>query len=177
MEILKLIEAEQEHLEIAMKIINVAKQHLKDQGVNQWQSGYPDLACIQQDIATGKGYLIAERELILGYLCIDFDGEAAYDNLNGTWSSNEKYVVIHRLAFNENARGRKLSEQVFNLIGRFSVEKGVRYVRVDTDEDNLKMQHILKKNGFKYCGTIWFDNSEKIAFDRLLNLMEDENEH
>lgn len=38
--------------------------------------------------------------------------------------------------------------------------------RVDTDSDNKKMQHILKKNGFDYCGTIWFDNSEKIAFDK-----------
>jgi len=30
------------------------------------------------------------------------------------------------------------------------------------------MQHILAKQGFQYRGTIRFDNSEKIAYEKLL---------
>ena len=47
--------------------------------------------------------------------------------------------------------------------------KGIFNFRVDTDADNKIMQHILKKNGFTYCGVIWFDHSEKIAFEKLLS--------
>ncbi len=30
------------------------------------------------------------------------------------------------------------------------------------------MQSLLKENGFVYCGMVVFDNSEKIAFEKLL---------
>lgn len=36
------------------------------------------------------------------------------------------------------------------------------------DRDNRVMRHLLEKNGFTYCGTIRFDNSEKIAFEKVL---------
>lgn len=46
--------------------------------------------------------------------------------------------------------------------------KGISNFRVDTDEANKIMQHVLKKNGFTYCGVIWFDNSQKIAFEKWI---------
>lgn len=46
--------------------------------------------------------------------------------------------------------------------------KGISNFRVDTDEANKIMQHVLKKNGFTYCGVIWFDNSQKIAFEKRI---------
>lgn len=30
------------------------------------------------------------------------------------------------------------------------------------------MQRVLEKQGFTYCGTVCFDNSGKIAFEKLL---------
>lgn len=39
---------------------------------------------------------------------------------------------------------------------------------MDTDNDNQIMKHLLEKNGFQFCGTICFDNSEKIAFEKLI---------
>ncbi len=155
-------------LDTAMEIIDGAKKHLKEQGIDQWQEGYPDYACIESDVINGKGYFVIDDEEVMGYLCIDFSGEPAYDKLNGEWSSDEKYVVVHRMAFHESARGKKLSDITFELVEELSREKGVFNFRVDTDGDNLKMQHILKKNGFTYRGTIWFDNSEKIAFDKII---------
>ena len=152
----------------AMEIINVAKKHLKQQGINQWQLGYPDYKCIRQDIKEKKGFFIADEDKILGYLCIDYDGEPAYSRLNGVWQNDGKYVVVHRMAFTENARGKGVSDTVLDLVEEMSKQKGIYSFRVDTDADNKKMQHILMKNGFMLRGTIWFDNSEKIAFEKSL---------
>lgn len=164
---IKLRAASSEEIQTAVEIINMAKKHLKEQGIDQWQTGYPDYACIKQDILSQKGFFIAEDKTILGYLCIDYNGEAAYDNINGKWSASEKYVVVHRMALAENARGKGISNLVFQLVEQMSKKLGINYFRVDTDSDNKKMRHILNKNGFTYCGTIRFDNSEKIAFDKL----------
>lgn len=181
---IRLRKAEKHETDIVMNIINQAKSHLKDQGIDQWQSGYPDRTCIERDIQAGKGYFlvenvieystahitehIAEHEKILGYLCIDFDGEPAYDELKGTWLTDEKYVVVHRLAFADQARGKGISFETFRLVEEMCRENGVNDFRVDTDEGNLKMQHILKKTGFEYRGTIEFDGSEKIAFEKII---------
>ncbi len=164
---MKLKKLQLNDVSLAMEIINEAKMHLKEQGINQWQTGYPDYECIKQDSLKNRGYFITQNENILGYLCIDFEAEPAYNTLNGDWLSDKNYVVVHRMAFAKIARGKNLSNKVFDLVEDLSKKKGVNYFRVDTDADNLKMQHILKKNGFNFRGTIWFDNSEKIAFDKL----------
>ncbi len=153
-------------VEKAMCIINMAKKHLKDQGIDQWQDGYPDTACITNDAKTGKGYFLKENDDIYGYLCVDFDGEKAYDTLNGTWACEDEYVVMHRLAISENSRGKGLGVKVFKLVEQLAASRGIHYFRVDTSEGNQKMQHILKKNGFEYRGVIWYDNGERIAFDK-----------
>ncbi len=167
---MKLIKISFEDVEYAMQIIEMAKLHLKEQGIDQWQNGYPDLKCIRKDAQNGKGYFAIDDEDVLGYLCIDFDGEPAYDNLKGEWASQEKYVVVHRMAINDRSRGKNISDKIFGAVEELAKLEGVNYFRVDTDEANKKMQHILKKNGFEYRGIIWFDNSEKIAYDKKLSL-------
>jgi RimJ/RimL family protein N-acetyltransferase len=164
---MKLVLAEKQDLDTAMSMINAAKKHLRDSGVDQWQTGYPDEACIQNDIENKKGFFVERDGVKIGYLCIDFDGEAAYDTLKGTWGTEEPYVVVHRMAFSEKARGKGLSSEVFRLVEEYSKDK-VHSFRVDTDEDNQIMKHILDKNGFTYRGTIWFDNSVKIAYDKSI---------
>ena len=161
---------------IAMELINQAKQYLKEQGIDQWQNGYPDFTCIEKDIAAQKGYFLVDGEQkqadqVVGYLCIDFQGEPAYANLKGSWLGDVPYVVVHRLAIRDAYRGKGFANLVFDLVEALCNEeeyRAVQSIRVDTDKENTKMQHVLKKNGFVFCGTIWFDNSEKIAFEKLI---------
>lgn len=162
---MKLEKATQKDLENIMEIINQAKIFLKSQGVDQWQTGYPSTADIEKDIMQEKGYLFVNYEEIVGYVCIDFDGEPAYDTIDGEWAIDAPYVVVHRMAFSDRARGKGIAAEAFSLINKFSREKGVYYFRVDTDADNKVMQHLLSKAGFIYRGKIRYDNSEKIAFD------------
>lgn len=46
--------AERNQLPAAMELINDGKQYLKEQGSDQWQTGYPDEADILEDIRQGK---------------------------------------------------------------------------------------------------------------------------
>jgi GNAT superfamily N-acetyltransferase len=165
---LELIAARETELQTAMEMINAAKKYLRDSGVDQWQRGYPDEACIRQDLQTGKGYFLVEEGQKIGYLCIDFDGEPAYVHLQGEWGTGEPYAAVHRMAFSPDARGKGWSSKVIPLIEDFCRRQGIRFFRADTDEKNLKMRHILEKNGFTFRGTIWFDYSAKIAFDKSL---------
>lgn len=155
---------------LAMEIINQAKAYLKEQGIDQWQTGYPNLEVILGDIANQRGYFILEGDRVFGYACIDYEGEPAYKELKGDWLSGDDtpYVVVHRMAFAKESRGKGLANVAFRLVEEQAKEKGISSFRVDTDEANKIMQHVLKKNGFAFCGVIWFDNSEKIAFEKRI---------
>ncbi len=151
-----------------MEIIGQDKAFLKGNGVDQWQSGYPDEACIRQDIEAGKGYVCAEDGGVVGYLCIDFDGESAYNDLRGAWLSEGPYVVVHRLALSDAVKGRGFAALAFRQAEEIARDAGIGSLKVDTDADNRIMKHLLEKNDFTCCGKIVYDSSDKIAFEKLL---------
>ena len=76
--------------------------------------------------------------------------------------------MIHRMAFRQEFRNRGLSGITLSLIEDLCRSKGVKYIRVDTDFPNHRMQHILEKNGFSKCGVIVFQGSGKLAYDKTL---------
>ena len=155
-------------LDTAVRLIDEAKAYLKAQGVDQWQAGYPDRKCIGEDIRAERGYILTDGAADMAYLCIDFDGEPAYAKLDGQWLSDLNYAVVHRLAVSDAYKGRGLASVAFRLAQELCQARGVYSLRVDTDKDNGIMRHLLAKNGFSYCGTVWFQNSTKYAYEKLL---------
>lgn len=169
MELYTLKKAELNQLPAAMELINDGKQYLKEQGSDQWQTGYPDEADILEDIRQGKGYFVTDGTQPLAYLCVDFEGEPAYAQIKGKWlTDGSSYGVIHRLSAGKASRGKGISEAVFHLAEELCRSRGVRSMRADTDEKNGIMQHILEKNGFCLCGTIWFAGGDKLAYEKVL---------
>ena len=149
-------------------MIEAGRAFQKEQGFEQWTSSYPNFDTIVEDIQCQKGYVIKNDGDIIGYMCIDFSGEPAYDDIKGAWRRDTPYAVIHRMAFSQKARGKGIAGIAFDLIERFCLEQGVRNIRVDTDFPNKRMQHILEKQGFVHCGVIVFQGGEKLAYDKLL---------
>lgn len=155
-------------IEICDEIIRDGKEYQKEQDFIQWTDEYPDTDIICSDIKDKKGYVLKIDGLIAGYMCIDFDGEPAYNNIEGKWLSDEPYAVVHRMAFSKNFRGNGLTGITFKLIEELCRKNNMNSIRVDTDFLNEIMQYILKKNGFKKCGVIVFQGSEKLAYEKLL---------
>ena len=148
--------------------IEQAKLHLKEQGIDQWQSGYPNISSIQEDIEKQRGYLICENETVIGYLCLDFEGDKVYLDIRGQWLSNEPYAVIHRMTIGQIARGKGLGKEVFASAWQICTQRNVHSLRVDTHEMNKKMQHVLLTSGFIYCGKIDQADGERLAFEKIM---------
>lgn len=159
--------AQPEELEICYGIVDAGRNFQREQGFIQWTEEYPNLDTIRDDIQNKKGYVLKVDGCIAGYMCIDFGGDPAYDNIEGKWSAEEPYAVVHRMAFDSAFRGRGLADVTFRLIEELCLSRNVRYIRVDTDFPNKRMQHIFTKNGYKYCGVIIFQG-RKMAFDKIL---------
>lgn len=153
-----------------MKIIEQAQNYFKEQRIDQWQNNYPNSETIKNDVNREESYVLIEDNEILGTAAVSFNGEKTYDNIyDGKWLSNEEFVVIHRIAINNNLKGKGLSGEIIKNVEKLCLDKGVHSIKMDTHEDNISMQNSLKKNGFKYCGVIYLeDKSKRIAFEKLI---------
>lgn len=153
-----------------MKIINQAKVYFKEHGINQWQDNYPNVGVISNDIDNNYSYVLLKEDNIVATAAVSFDGEKTYDSIyEGQWISNNKYAVIHRIAVASNCKGLGLSSHIIKNVEELCLKKGVYSIKVDTHEENLSMQKLLKKNRFEYCGIIYLeDGSKRVAFEKTL---------
>lgn len=154
-----------------IKIIKQAQKYFKEQGIDQWQNGYPDISTISNDIINGNSYVLEKDDGIIATVVASFEKEKSYDSIyEGQWISNGEYVVIHRVAVDSTYKGMGLSSQIIKYIEKLCLQKGVYSIKVDTHEDNLSMQKVLKKNEFQYCGIVYLeDKSKRIAFEKVLS--------
>ncbi len=79
---------------LCMEIIADGRQFQQEQGFVQWTEAYPALPDIAEDIKTHRAYLLREDGEVLGYLCLDFDGEPAYDAITDKGLRNSRMQHI-----------------------------------------------------------------------------------
>lgn len=135
-----------------MEIINQAKQYFKNNGIDQWQEGYPNEDSIKEDIAKEEAYVLENDGQILGTCMVTIQGEPTYDIIDGKWLFDEDYVCVHRIAVDNQYKGVGLASIILDQA--IAMYPNYHSVRMDTHQDNLSMQRFLTKYGFVYCGMI-----------------------
>jgi len=159
-------------------IIRQAQEYLKQQGIDQWQNGYPNRETIADDIRKGYAYVLLMNDVVVGTVAVTFDGEKTYDKIyEGKWLSEREsapgrrldYATIHRIAVDAQYKGAGFASKIIWNIEHMCRSRNVHNIRVDTHRRNTSMQRLLEKNGFIYCGIIYLeDGSERIAFEKIL---------
>ena len=157
--------AQQNEAGICYQCIEDARAYHKSLGFQQWHPDYPTQKPILDDISQGIGYAFVDESRVIGYACIIFGDEPAYKKIDGAWKTDRPYAVVHRMAFSEMARGSGLSKEAIRLIKEFCRSNHVDAIRVDTQDENKVMQHILVREGFAYCGLVQFDGGPKLAYE------------
>lgn len=149
-------------------IILYAKETRKTEGSTQWQDGYPNENTIKQDIINHNAYIIKKYNDILAYVAIIFDKEKAYENIEGNWISNYNYTTVHRMAISENAKGLGLGTIIMKEVEDISKNNNIFSIRIDTNYDNKPMLRIIEKLNYTFCGYVYYRNSQRMAFEKVL---------
>ena len=63
-------------------------------------------------------------------------------------------MYIHRIVTNREFRGRGYVREIVEWAREHAVEKGLRYIRMDTWADNLKLKDYYTGCGFEWKGTV-----------------------
>ena len=170
---MKFIRAKKKDLPEIMHIIGQAQAYLASQHIEQWQNGYPNEIAILKDIKNTESYVVkSEDSSLLATAMFTTKNEPTYNRIEGQWitETDAIYGVIHRMAVNKGFRGTGIAKFIFNQCEQTLKYNKIQSMRIDTHEDNLGMQALLKKLGYVFCGVIYLDNSEKrLAFEKLIS--------
>lgn len=150
-----------------MSIINQAKEYFKNANIDQWQDGYPNETSIINDIKKNEAYVIEDNNKIIATAMISIANEPTYNYIEGKWLQNNQYIVIHRIAVNNNYKGKGLAKYI--LDEAIKLHPQINSIRIDTHENNISMQRFLTKYGFTYCGNIFLANqSLRRAYEKII---------
>ncbi|QTE23227.1 GNAT family N-acetyltransferase [Polaribacter cellanae] len=156
-----------------MEIINDAKVYLASQNIDQWQNGYPNARQVENDIKNGESYVVINDEnTIMATSMFTTNKEPTYKVIDGNWLINEdkKYGVIHRMAIKKEFRKFGLATFMFYQFHLQLLENNVKSLKIDTHEENIGMQSLIKKLGYKYCGVIYTNyNAKRLAFEKVIS--------
>ena len=105
---------------------------------------------------------------VVAYGAVVFDGEPAYDAIDGQWLTDEPYVLVHRIAVADGERGRGVAAEFLHRVETLAQERGVKAFRIDTNFDNQTMLRLLERTGFTYCGKVVYRSGERLAYEKRL---------
>ena len=92
----------------------------------------------------------------------------ANDIRDGSWLSEQPYVVVHRLAVANEMKQKGIASLFMQKVEELSRSQGIHSFKVDTNFDNFYMHRMLEKLGFSYCGEILYQRGSRMAYEKLL---------
>ena len=142
-----------------------AREFMAENGnPTQWAGGYPGQRMLEQDMADGVSYVCeGEDGGILGTFVFFVGEDESYREIfEGDWADHTvPYGVVHRITSDRSGRGAGgfCLDWCFEQCGN---------VRIDTHRDNLPMQRLLAKCGYRRCGIVYVrGGEERIAFQKV----------
>lgn len=158
-----------EDIPFIMGMIAQAQNYFKQQGVDQWQDGYPNTEVIRNDIRNHNSYVLLQEDRIIATAMISFDGEPTYADIDGHWLTDHPYAVVHRIAVESALKGQNIAGSILAFAEKMCHERQIPCLRIDTHEENHSMQRVAAKSGFQYCGIIKVrDGAPRKAYEKVL---------
>ncbi|CDZ75143.1 hypothetical protein ING2D1G_1003 [Peptoniphilus sp. ING2-D1G] len=151
-------------LAIINKIFKEGSEYLKNSGVDQWQGDTVPVAENEKDF-----YVLEDLgEVVAVGLVMDYDLQ--YDIIyDGHWHYEENYLAVHKLATNKRFRRRGCATKLLKEIEDLAMDSDIYVIRIDTHNDNLPMNNLLLKSGYKRAGIVeLIDGGIRNAYDKKL---------
>jgi RimJ/RimL family protein N-acetyltransferase len=156
-----------------MTIIEDAKGYLASQKIDQWQKGYPNVEQVKNDIKNSESYaVINDENQVIATAMFTINREPTYKVIDGNWRVDERqtYGVIHRMAIKKEFRKFGLATFMFHEFHLQLLKKNIQSLKIDTHEENIGMQSLIKKLGYQYCGIIYTSYGDKrLAFEKVIS--------
>ncbi len=150
-----IVKAEPSDIDSICEIIRLTVERMRNDLNGQWDESYPTRDIFEKDLADGCLYVYKVDGRVAGTVCINSDAPPEYNDVS--WKCNNSPVMIHRMAIHPDFRGFGISNKFFDLAKSLSCG----CIHADTYSENILMNALYIKNGFKKVGEMNFQGKPK----------------
>jgi GNAT superfamily N-acetyltransferase len=159
--------ARPEDVEPLLALLRSCIQHLRAQGLDQWDELYPDQATVESDVRSGAALVARQGSRILGVVVLDEHQDPEYADVS--WQLSEgPVVVIHRLMVAPASEGRGLARNLMQAAEERASALGYRSVRLDAFTKNPRALSLYPRLGYRDAGGIQLRKGAFRCFEKPL---------
>lgn len=121
-----------------------------------WIRGiYPTAGTAEDAISKFEMYVMEDEGKVVAAARINNEEATAYEGGNWEFDAPEdEILVIHTLAVSPSAMNRSCGKQFISFYENIAEEINCRYLRMDTDERNVRARKLYDKMGYKEVGIV-----------------------
>ena len=152
-----------------MKMYKSCVKGMIRNGIDQWDSSYPNSEIITSDLLAGTYYVAKIKNEIIGGINIDQNQDKTYLSINWKDTSNS-FLVVHRLAVKEEFWNKKIGKYLMLFTEKLVKKKGLKSIRLDTYSGNPKAMNFYKRLGYSELGSINLkpNKNEYYCFEKII---------
>jgi GNAT superfamily N-acetyltransferase len=136
-----------------MLMYNSCVNGMLKNGIDQWDSSYPNVDVILADLKARTYFVAEENGEIIGGVNIDKNQDTTYLALD--WEDkSDSFLVVHRLGVKEEFWNKKIGKDLMLFTEKLVIEKGMKSIRLDTYSGNPKAMEFYRRLGYRELGTI-----------------------
>ena len=152
-----------------MKMYKSCVKGMIRNGIDQWDSSYPNSEIITSDLLAGTYYVAKIKNEIIGGINIDQNQDKTYLSINWKDTSNS-FLVVHRLAVKEEFWNKKIGKYLMLFTEKLVKKRGLKSIRLDTYSGNPKAMNFYKRLGYSELGSINLkpNKNEYYCFEKII---------
>ncbi len=135
-----------------MTLIRHVVPLMREAGNFQWDDHYPNESVFNLDIDKNQLWVADIDGQLAGLAALTEDQEPEYAQVG--FDISQRAIVTHRLAVDPAFRGQGVAAALLTQAEHLAVERGIAYLRIDTNSENQITQKLFPKLGYYYAGEI-----------------------
>lgn len=146
-----------------MQLIALCIEHMRANGIYQWDEIYPDLHAVEEDAQTQSLFVIRQEGLCLAAVSLNDVQPDEYRTVK--WRcGNGRALVVHRLCVHPERQGRGIGRELMGFAEYFAYSRGFSSIRLDAYSGNPQALALYERRGYQRGGQLYFPRRE-LPFD------------
>lgn len=167
---MKIRKATLEDIDNIMHMYNSCVRGMIDEGINQWDSTYPNKQIILNDIKYSTFFVVEIKKEIVAGINIDKNQDYTYKSIKWHDTSNS-FLVVHRLAVKKEYWNKKIGKKLMLFTEELVINNKLNSIRLDTYSGNQKAMNFYSRLGYKNMGSIQLkiNKDHYFCFEKIIS--------
>ena len=131
-----------------LRLFEVAKAHLREQGVPQWPDDYPDEKQMLDDILARTVWILPRNKRIIACYVLNNFQDKDYADLKWRYTG-EKTLVLHRLVVHPEFQGQGIGRALTQRAIDQAIQSQADQLRLDSWSENRISTGMYESLGFE----------------------------